>query len=180
MLLSLVWAALRIAGPQARAEESSPSEYKVKAECLYKLTLFMEWPAEAFPNGSAPFVVGVLGDDPFGPELEKAMENRTVKDRKIVIKRSEKAEDLKSCQILFISSSEKKRLPKIMEALKGFKGLSVSEADEFIRSGGIIRVTLNEEQKLRLEINAKAAEVAGLKISSKLLKLATPTPGERP
>src|ERR1019366_9206706 len=77
-----------------------------------------------------------------------------------------------NCHILFISSSEKKRLPEIFASLKGASVLTVGETDHFTESGGMINFFL-EGTKMRFQINKDAATSAGLKISSKLMSLAS-------
>ncbi|TLY91327.1 MAG: YfiR family protein [Gammaproteobacteria bacterium] len=42
------------------------SEYQLKAVFLFNFAQFVEWPPAALPRESAPFVIGVLGKDPFG------------------------------------------------------------------------------------------------------------------
>jgi preprotein translocase subunit Sec61beta len=49
--------------------------------------------------------------------------------------------------------------------------LTVGESEAFARQGGMIRF-FEEDNRLRFEINPTAAEKVGLRISSKLLKLA--------
>src|SRR6266487_3292054 len=60
------------------AQEMPVSEYEVKAVWLLNFARFVEWPAAAFTNAHCPVVVGVLGKDPFGRNLEQALEGKTV------------------------------------------------------------------------------------------------------
>ena len=83
-----------------------------------------------------------------------------------------------ACHILFISSSEEKRLAKILEILKDSSVLTVGEMKQFAQSGGMVNFTI-KENKIRFEINVDAAVRAELKISSKLLKLAEIVRDER-
>ena len=79
--------------------------------------------------------------------------------------------DGQNCQIIFISSSEKSRLPEIFENLKSARVLTVGETQGFANGGGIINF-VEENNKVRFEINADSARRTGLSISSELLKLA--------
>ena len=153
--------------------------HKEKAVFLYNFAKFVEWPAESFSDADAPIIIGILGNDPFGKVIDGAIKDKTVKGRKLSIKRFEKIEDVAVCHILFISSSEEKYLPAIMETLKDSSILTVGEVKQFAQRGGIINFIL-KENKIRFEINVDAAERAKLKISSKLLKLATIVTDERP
>ena len=154
------------------------TEYQIKAAFLFNFTQFIEWPTNAFTEVSAPIVIGVLGDDPFGTLLEQTVEGELVHGRKVVIKRSKHPDDLKACHLLFISRSEKGRLHQIREALRGSPVVTVSDMEQFAGRGGIIGFIIHEN-KVRFEINLNATEEAGVKISSKLIKLAVTVRDER-
>src|SRR5690348_11218885 len=64
-----------------------PGEYQVKAVFLFNFTHFVEWPADAFPGPAAPFVIGVLGQDPFGSALDEAVRGETVNGHPLVVQR---------------------------------------------------------------------------------------------
>jgi hypothetical protein len=148
----------------------SPSEYQIKAAFLYNFTKFVEWPAKAFRATSRSMTLCILGEDPFGTDLEQILDGKMVNGKSIAIKRFSGMRGLEVCHILFISSSERSHLPEILEALREASMLTVGETERFAKLGGIINFTI-EENKVRFEINVDAAERAGLKISSRLLKL---------
>lgn len=157
----------------ALAQSSAPTEYQVKATWLLNFLQFTEWPAAAFTNANTPIRIGVLGDDPFGAVLDQTVQGETINNRKLVVLRSRRVEDLKDCQLLFISKSEKPRLTEILRGLESASVLTVSETESFARIGGIINFYL-EGKKVRFEINAAAARRKGIKISSQVLDLAKP------
>ena len=168
--------------PGIHAKSPSASEYQLKAVFLYNFAKFVEWPAESLADARGPIIFGILGKDPFGATIDQIIKTKTVKDRKLRIKRFEKIKDLRvsytgkgeekeTCHILFISSSEEEHLANILEILKDSSVLTVGEMEQFAQRGGIINFTLREG-KVQFEINVDAAERAELKISSKLLKLA--------
>ncbi|HKX29309.1 MAG TPA: YfiR family protein [Blastocatellia bacterium] len=169
--------ALALAPPGASLAAQAPSEYQVKAAFLFNFAKFIEWPPETFTPGNAPLILGVLGDDPFGDIIDQTISGKTVNGRQLVVKRLKWGQNLKECQILFISASERKRLPQICEMLKGASVLTVSEVEKFAQQGGIINLVM-EENKVRFDINTNVAEQARLKISSKLLALAKSIIGE--
>jgi hypothetical protein len=153
------------------AEAVSP-EYKLKALVLFSFAKFVEWPPEAFSQPDSPIMIGVLGDDPFEEVLDQIVRGRTINGRPLVIKRSKRVQDLKSCNVLFISSSEQERESQILASLQGLPVLTVGETQQFLSNGGIIRLKM-KQQKVRFNIRAQVAERAGLKLSSQLLSLAT-------
>jgi YfiR/HmsC-like len=166
-------AALLLMGATAPAlglETEAASEYRLKAVFLYNFAKFVQWPPEPQAEGGA-FVIGILGRDPFGSTLDATMEGKSVEERKIVVRRVTRAEDLRSCRILFISSSERERLSGIFKQVGGDAILTVGETTGFAEKGGVIRFRV-EGDRVRLEINVAAAERSRLKISSQLLRLA--------
>lgn len=156
---------------------AAPTAQQVEAVYLYYFSQFVDWPSGAFPNERSPIVIGVLGSDPFDGTLDQAVAGERVNGRTIVVRRLKSIADAAGCHILYISSSEAAQLPQILSALKGRNVLTVSDLDDFVRSGGMIRFELID-QRVRLRINAQAAQAAGLKLSSKLLRAAAPAPGE--
>ena len=163
---------LLLAGWQADAQTTQFKEYEVKAAFLFNFAQFIEWPAKAFAGANAPFVVGVLGDDPFGHVLDQTVQGETVNGRRLTLKRSNRLEDLTGCHILFVSRSEKARWPHLFSTLGSPGVLTVGESDQFLRQGGVINFVTTRDNKVRFEINLAAAEQQGLKINAKLLKVA--------
>jgi len=158
-------------GRAVQAAEATSVEYKIKAGYLLKFASFVEWPTNAFTSPTTPIILGVLGKDPFGADLESTIGGKCVESRPLQIRRLAEGDDLTGCHILFISSSERKRLPQILNGLKDSCALTVSEFEEFTQSGGIINF-VRQENTIRFEINVEAARGAGLKLSSKLLQVA--------
>ena len=154
-----------------QAEESVSLEYQVKAAFILNFAKFVDWPSQTFSNTQSPVVIGVLGQNPFGGVLEETIQNQTLNSRLFIVKYSPNLQELKTCQIIFISQSEKGSVRDILSQLRGSSVLTVSDVDNFAENGGIIHF-IREENKVRFEINREAAEQANLKISSKLLSLA--------
>jgi hypothetical protein len=154
----------------AESKSKLTREYDLKAAFLFNFAHFVEWPSAAFEDANTPIVIGVLGDDPFGPVLDKMVEGETIQNRRLIIKRSHQVEDLKNCQVLFISKSEKDRMDEILSQLNPAAVLTVSEVESFARRGGIINFYI-ADKKVRFEINPQAAKRNGLKISAQLLEL---------
>src|ERR1700733_7667334 len=106
-------------GSSVVAQPDRLTESEIKAGFLYNFTKFVEWPTETFANPRAPFVLGVVGANPFGDLLTDAAAGKTVDGRAVLVKQFSHEEDLSACQILFVSSSEKNRTAQILERLKG-------------------------------------------------------------
>jgi hypothetical protein len=173
-------ALLAVAGVTAHAAAPPPTEYEVKAVYLYNLARFIEWPAETPALAGDHLVIGVIGDDPFGPLLDEIVRDKAVpEDQRLVVRRFSSLEEVVHADVLFISSSEAERLPQILKALEGSSILTVGEMDRFAERGGMIALKL-EDKKVRFDINLDAARRARLKLSSHLLKLARIVGQRRP
>jgi hypothetical protein len=159
---------LAVSGLASSAAETSP-EYQVKAVFLFNFAQFVEWPPQSFEDAAAPFVIGVLGTDPFGTALEGAIRGETLNGRSFVIERYRSVTEIRRCQILFISRSEAAHIGEIGAALAGHSILTVSDIEDPAQRGVMIRFVA-ENNRIRLRINADAAKAAGLSISSKLLR----------
>lgn len=153
------------------AQSSPPSEYQLKAAFLYNFAKFTDWPADAFANAQAPFIIGILGENPFGSDLERTVAGKTIAEHPMTIRMFRTPTDATNCHILFINPAEKERFPAIFQSLRGTTVLTVSQTEHFIEAGGMVNF-VEEANKIRFEINAEAAKVARLKISSRLLGLA--------
>ncbi|MGH9750575.1 MAG: YfiR family protein [Candidatus Polarisedimenticolia bacterium] len=149
------------------------TEYEVKAAYLYYLATFIEWPEGVFASADEPFSVCVLGEDPFGPVLDAILTGKTVHARRLAVRRLASLPAEGRCHLLFISTSEQKRLPRILDGLQDAGVLTVGEMRRFVERGGHVVLRL-EERRVRFSINLQAAQRAGLRISAQLLKLATP------
>jgi hypothetical protein len=154
------------------AQTPPPTEYQIKAAFLYNFAKFIKWPPQTFASPESPIVIGVLGENVFGGDLEQTIRDKTFNDHPFQFKEFHSVDQATNCQILFISASEQERLPKILSDLHGTSVLTVSEMDHFIEAGGMINFVI-EEKRIHFQINNEAAEKAGLTISSKLLSLAT-------
>jgi hypothetical protein len=159
--------ALLAAPPGLQAQAAG--EYELKAAFLYNFTKFVEWPPAAFTDGA--FRVCVLGEDPFGKSL-KDLTGQEAAGRKLqVLVFKEAIARPEDCHILFVSRSERGRMPAILSGVRDSPVLTVADTEGFLDDGGIVNFLL-EGSKIRFEINQEAAGRAGIKISSKLLQLA--------
>ena len=146
-----------------------PSEYQVKAAFLMNFTRFVDWPASAFESPASPLTICILGDNPFGTDLDQLVEGETVKGRRIVVERLRRPPGPRSCQVLFVSKAEKE-ISALLTGL-GPGVLTVSDRDRFLLDGGMIALVI-EGQHVRFEVNQRAAVKASLTISALMLNVA--------
>jgi hypothetical protein len=154
--------------PIAGAESPQAGEYQVKAAFLLNFAGFIDWPDDT--HSKNPFTIGILGRDPFEGAID-SLKGKTVKGRKVAIRRYDDPDEAQDAHILFISASEKRELPGILKALRNRPVLTIGDGKGFARSGVIITMVV-QRKRVGFEINNHAAKQAGIRISSQLLKLA--------
>jgi YfiR/HmsC-like len=152
--------------------QADPSiEYQVKAAFVFNFAKFVEWPLDTFKSENAPIVFCVFRHDPFGSALDEIIRGKAINNRAVLARRITDLPDLKSCQLVFISSVEYEHLSEVLKSLKGTSALVVGESEGFAERGGGIQF-FPEDKKLRFAVNVDAIQRARLTVSSKLLALA--------
>ncbi len=151
---------------------TAPSEYQIKAAFLFNFARFVEWPERAFPGPRTPLSICILGEDPFGGELDRMVAGKNVEGHPVDVRRLRREAETAGCHVLFLGAAENDRAPGVLAALGGSPTLTVGEQSAFGDAGGTIAMSL-EKSRVAFEVNLAAAGRAGLKISSRLLKLAT-------
>jgi len=165
---ALLTMALSASPALCKADDMAAPEYRIKAAFLYNFARFVSWPDSA--TGNNGFSLCVLGTDPFG-ELVDSLAGKPVHNQELVIRRLHDLAPEENCQLVYISNENMIDLDTTLSLLKDQPVLTVSDMDDFITRGGIIRLRL-VDKKVRFDINIDAANTAGLTISSKLLSLA--------
>src|SRR5262245_37311019 len=79
LAMVLFWAADNVPATQ-------PDVYRAKVDYLVNFAEFVEWPPSAFENAGSAFIIGVMGKDPFGEELNH-IKGQKVNGRTVTIKR---------------------------------------------------------------------------------------------
>lgn len=153
---------------QTRAEGAQ--EYQVKAAMVVNMAKYVEWPAESFPRSGAPLQVCSMGRGPFTQALEQ-YQGKTVLGHPLSLRGVAPGDDLSECHVLVLSGIEKRYVAGVLEQARRRGVLTVSDMQDFARFGGIIGLVENEG-RVRFEINLKAAQQSRVRISSQLLKLA--------
>ena len=167
-LAALMLAAVVAAGPAAAQDQL---ENEVRAVYLYNFARYITWPAESFPAASTPIRICVMGTDPFGDALDRAVAGETVNGRALEAVRIGPQDALRGCHILYAASSDDRRVTAILASAQGRPLLTVGEHPRFLDRGGMIRFR-RIENRVRFDINLKAVERNRLGISARLLGVA--------
>lgn len=164
--LMALWLSVR----SAEATAESVPEYEVKAALLYNFAVFTEWPSERLSAATPSFDVCILGEDPFGPAVDR-LTRQLIHEKPIVVRRLASSGSLGGCHLLFISESEGRRLDPVLEQARVHNVLTIAEGKGMAERGATVGLLL-EKGRIVFEVNRQAALSAGLTISSKVLSLA--------
>lgn len=144
-------------------------EYAVKGAYLYKFLPFVTWPASAFAAPNSPIAICIVGHDPFGGALDKAVAEQRIDAHPMTVQRIAIGGDLSSCQVVFLGIDDPRIEADTAHALDGKPVLTVT--DSKAAQPGVIGFVV-EQNHVRFDIDDAAAARDGLVISSKLLGLA--------
>ena len=145
-------------------------ENDVKAAFLYNFTKFVEWP-QSGGRGNEPFRICVLADPVFVRTVDRIIEGESIQGRRLVRTEPQTVDDARACNILYVGRSEAERGARMMSAVRQLPVLTVGDTPKFVDQGGAIGFVL-ENDRVRFDVSAPAVDRAGLKVSSKLLRVA--------
>lgn len=165
-----------LGGLSAAAQGSASPEAAIKAGFVYNFGKFTEWPSQALPAGQ--LVLCVVGPDAQGA-IATAIEGRVLQGRVLSVRRQGRGDDVKACQIVYVTDADERRLTDVLRQVRNQPVLTVGDVDGFVDAGGMIGLGVNAG-RVSFEINHEAALASGLKLSSQLLKLATAVRGRAP
>ncbi len=175
----LVLSLVMVAAAARHVAAGADLEYPVKAEFLERFTHFIRWPSTSFPRVDSPFVVCVIGKNPFGTYLADLIGRRRIQSRRTELRSISETAEIDHCNLLFIASSESRRVATILTYTSGRPILTVGDTEGFASAGVLVNLYIHASN-VRFEINVRAVKSSGLKVSSKLLKLARLVAAEPP
>lgn len=159
--------------PAAAQDVDSAKEYKIKVAYIYNFARYIRWPHNAFADADSPFVIGVLGNAPFGDSFQRLAESRRIQNRDIKILHFEKPQEYQPCQILFITANVDASARREIVALCGDAPvLIVGESPGFAENGCSINFYYDVDDTIGFEINVDNLKRRGLAVDARLLKLA--------
>ncbi|MFN8361626.1 MAG: YfiR family protein [Candidatus Kapaibacterium sp.] len=141
-------------------------EYSVKASFIEKFARFTDW--SALPSDDY-FVIDVLGESPFNGELETIAKKIKIKNRTVKINYIDNYQDIKNCQLLFISASEKNRISAIMKFIEHQNILAIADTPGFCKKGVHLNFYIDESETVKYEVNPAALKRSNLTVEMQLL-----------
>lgn len=171
LLVSLPWIG---SPPPSGAAQSAPTESAVKAELLARLPLFVTWPDASVPEESEPIIIGILGVDPLGDEIDRTTEGRQAAGHPYRVVRFPRLREMAGepvPHILFVAESERDDYWRVLESMRRVPVLLVGEEPEFLRAGGHATVGIRGARP-DVVIALDRLQDRGFRIDSRLLEVA--------
>jgi YfiR/HmsC-like len=170
LLMALLVAVCLLPG-RAAPGDATGLEYKVKAGYLFNFAKLVEWPQSAFPAADSPMLVDVLGGGEVLDVMRQALEGQVVNGHPLRVRSVSPESINREAHILFMSREFDKSAGQVQAALAGSATLLVGETEGFAKRGGCINF-LKSDGRVKFEVNPGAANRAGLKLGSQMMKLA--------
>jgi hypothetical protein len=155
---------------------SSKAQYspiQMKIALIVHLIEHTTFPSEAFKSPKEMIQIGILGDDPFGDELESFLMHYKINGRGLRVRRKKNASDLWGCQVIYISKSEQNKLSDILDYFRRYPTLTIGDnLKGFIEQCGIFNFVTVDNKPYRFELNIEAAQKSNLVLNIGLLRMA--------
>lgn len=158
-----------VAGPAASAQEQAYSAHGVKAAFLYHFSTYVNWPESV--DADDTFSIAVLGADQVAAELEQFLPGHTIQGRPMQVRRLGSVSDLADDEVLYIGADRNGQLAEYLEDLASRPLLVVTDTPHGLIDGAMINFRIVDD-RVRFEISQRAAQNAGLEMSSRLLSAA--------
>lgn len=156
----------------ATAQTAVASDAQIKAAYLHKLPGFVEWPPEAFASPSSPMVIGVVNADAVYEELSRQVSGRAFQGRAVELRRVERDATTMTLHVLFIGSKEPREIRRLVDKAAGRAVLTIASSSSIVETSAVLNL-VELDGRIRVEASLPAAAKAGLKLSSRLLSVAS-------
>ncbi len=153
--------------PEAHAQ----SEDQIKAAFLFNFARYVEWPASAFSGPEDAVKICMAGAASFADVVTQTVSGKSVENRPVAVTAVATLSGLSGCHILYVGDDLAANPAEVAASVSGSNVFTVADRAGFARGGGIANF-IRANKKIRFEINPSAAKKAGLKVSSRLLRLA--------
>jgi hypothetical protein len=142
---------------------------------LFNFPQFVEWPAEAFSDATAPFTLCIVGPQPAAEAL-KALERRRIRDRAVVLAQPRNATQAQACHLLFVREASAPGVATMLGAVADTPVLTVGVAPGIAAQPAVLLFEQRGD-RLRWHVDLDAARKARLRLSAKLLEMAISVTG---
>lgn len=160
-------------GVQASTQLSdSEAGRRVMVDYIVHFAHHLQWPIEVFTGANAPFRICVMGDEQLREPLANRLKHHRVNGRQVVLESVNQGELMRArrCQIVVLGNMERASLLKAVGALEFFPVLTVSDAERFAATGGIVGFS-GSGDSVALQLNKTMLDRAELKVGNSLFRL---------
>jgi len=172
LLVSILAMIAAAAGSPGHGQDDVGDEHEIRAAMIFNIAKFVEWPASKADGSGGAFVLCELGTDAVTSSLEKLLRGQSIAGKPIALLRLNKNSAVGSCHLLHIAHYDRKGFENIAPELVKQSVLSIGSQDWLTSAGGVVSLPMVDDN-VRIQVNLGVAQRSGLKVSSKLLKIAT-------
>jgi hypothetical protein len=154
------------------------AEQEVRAVFLYNFALFAQWPLKAFDAPDSPIRYCLLGNRGLRKSLATVLAKELVEGHPLKLMPAE-FHDWSACHVLYIDhGTPASQTADALRAARGAPVLTIGDSEAFARRGGMVGL-VRKGGRVRTVINTRAVDEAGIRISSKLLRMSQLISGEK-
>lgn len=165
--VALLSVALTQEGPP---KELTPAEWR--AGVISKLPAYIEWPADRLGAETNAIRIGVLTPAPPEDEvvtyLTALFKDTRVNGRLVQVSALERPGDAAAYHLVYVPESANAAWWATASALDQRGLVTVGEAGDFVRRGGVFRLI---PERRRLQVNVRHADQAGVRLNPRLLRV---------
>jgi hypothetical protein len=143
----------------------------LKTVFIYNFAKFTRWPNSHSITMQNAISICSIGDDKLAKKLQK-LNGKVVQGKPIKTVQITDELAIGNCHVLYLANSKKEQSADLLNSIKTKPILTISEINRFSEIGGMIELT-QDRDKLRFIINLNSTRSSGLKLSARLLDLAT-------
>ena len=157
---------------QSNNAYAAREEYAVKAAFVLNFILLTDWPEDAVAEPKDEIILCVVGGKRL-PNPFKTLNGKKVGQKSLRVVHASVETNLAECQVAFYREEvDTENLVRTLNAVRSKPVLTIGEKKNVTSLGGAIHF-FNSNGKLRFAINPKIVSEQGLKMSSRLLQIAT-------
>ncbi len=146
-------------------------EYKVKATILGKFIKHTDWPTTSgLNNPGSPFIICVVGKNPFGSMLDHVYSFNTIKKHEVKICYIEKDQPLKVCHAIFLASNARNRLEEVLEFSEKYSILTFSDTPGWGEKGICVNLFITVKETVHFKINESSLEKNNVEVDRLLVE----------
>lgn len=145
------------------------SERQLKAALILRLIDFVDWPARAVSRAGFPLCV--VGDEPLASALQSAAAALPSPPMPLQVSHHPSLKGLEPCRLIVFGQYDERQVKTFLGESTRTPVLTVGETDDFLKDGGIVRLRVDRGH-VRIDLGLTTASTAGLRISSRLARLA--------